>query len=328
MQNSALKIILRRIISSLIILFLMISFIFILLRISPGDPTLKFISPELSPEFAEQVKESFGLNGSIFDQYIRFIKNLLIGNFGISYNYRTSVIEVIMEFLPFSIFFSLICFFIQLTLSTFFALFVFKRKGTLLDKLFDKAALIIYSTPQFVLAIILILIFSVSLKWFPSSDLKSINFSELSFFEKLIDYSYHLVLPIVTLSIGGTIVFYKYLRDNFDFISKKSFVVYLRSNGISENEILLKHILPNAAGPIISIAGIELGLLLSGSLITEVIFGLPGIGRLSVNAVLLRDYPLVIGCTFITGTLVILANFIADIIKIKIDKRLVKEILN
>ena len=123
-------------------------------------------------------------------------------------------------------------------------------------------------------------------------------------------------------------IFYKYLRDNFDSVSQKSFVVFLRTLGVNNNEILKKHIIPNAFGPLISVAGVQLGLLLSGALITEVIFGLPGMGRLAVNAILLRDYPLVVGCTFISGVLIILSNFLADLVKAKIDKRLVKEILN
>jgi len=104
--------------------------------------------------------------------------------------------------------------------------------------------------------------------------------------------------------------------------------LFLRTLALSDNEILKKHIIPNSLGPLISVAGVQLGMLLSGSLITEVIFGLPGMGRLTVNAILLRDYPLVVGCTFVSGVLIILSNLFADLIKAKIDKRLLKEILN
>ena len=111
-------------------------------------------------------------------------------------------------------------------------------------------------------------------------------------------------------------------------MSQKSFILFLRTLGVNDNDILKKHIVPNAFGPLISVAGVQLGLLLSGALITEVIFGLPGMGRLTVNAILMRDYPLVIGCTFISGVLIIFSNLLADLVKAKIDKRLVKEILN
>ncbi|MBU2492021.1 MAG: ABC transporter permease [Bacteroidetes bacterium] len=322
------KIILRRVISSAFILFLLISFLFILLRIAPGDPTQKFISPELSNELAEKVKESFLLNGSVVDQYFVFIKNLFMGNFGISYNYNSPVISVIYDFLFFTLIFSFICFSVQVTFSYFLALAAFKRKGKLLDKLLTNISLVVYSIPAFVKAIVFIYFFSVIFHMLPSSDFRSINFNELNFFEKILDYLSHMILPVATLSLTGIVIFYKYLRDNFDSISKSSFISYLRTLGFSENEILKKHIIPNTIGPFISVAGVELGILLGGALITEVIFGLPGMGRLTVNAILLRDYPLVVGCTFVSGTLVILSNLLADLIKVRIDKRLIKEILN
>ena len=137
-----------------------------------------------------------------------------------------------------------------------------------------------------------------------------------------------MILPLATLSLGGIAVFYKYLRDNLEETYNKSFVLNLRANGVDEKTILLKHIIPNAIGPLIAVAGVELGILFGGALITEVIFALPGMGRLTINAILSRDYPLVIGCTFVSGVLVILSNFAADLLKAKIDKRLIKGILN
>ena len=288
----------------------------------------KFVSQEFGADLADKVRESFHLNSSIFDQYLIFVKNLVSGNFGISYNYHMPVLEVIKDFLIFTLIFSFICFTVQLVSAYFLSLTAFKKRGSFLDKSFSGMSLVIYSIPGFVTAIILIYIFSVVFHLLPSSDLRSIDFDEMSFAGKLFDYIKHLILPVITLSLGGIVIFYKYMRDNFDSVSGKSFVLFLRTLGLKENEILKKHIIPNALGPLVSVAGVQLGLLLSGSLITEVIFGLPGMGRLTVNAILLRDYPLVVGCTFISGFLIILANFIADMIKVKIDKRLVKEILN
>jgi len=328
MKNSGTKILLVRLFSSVIILFLLISLIFILLRIAPGDPTQKFISPELSNELAQKIKESFHLNGSITDQYFNFVKNLITGDFGISYNYRLPVFSVIKEYIVFTIIFSSICFLLQIGSSYWLAIKAFRRKGGILDKFLSNISLIIYSIPAFVTAIILIYFFSVSLNLLPSSGLKSINFHEFTFPEIILDYLIHMILPVITLSLGGIVIFYKYLRENFDSISKKSYILFLRTIGLSENEILRKHIIPNAVGPFISVAGVELGILLSGALITEVIYGLPGMGRLTVNAILLRDYPLVVGCTFVSGVLIVFTNFLADLIKVRIDKRLIKEILN
>jgi ABC-type dipeptide/oligopeptide/nickel transport system permease component len=124
-------------------------------------------------------------------------------------------------------------------------------------------------------------------------------------------------------------VFFRYLRDNLEDIYNKTFILNLRSNGFSEKEIAWKHVIPNAVSPLVAAAGIELGVLLSGSLITEVIFGLPGMGRLAVNAIFTRDYPLIVGCTLVAGILIIVSNLLADFLKAKMDKRLLlKGILN
>jgi peptide/nickel transport system permease protein len=176
--------------------------------------------------------------------------------------------------------------------------------------------------------VFLILIFSEKLKLLPASGLMSADAESLSGGAKLADYVLHLILPVITLSLGGIAVFYKYLRDNLDDVFNKPFVLNLYAYGLSKKEITKKHVIPGAVSPLISIAGVELGVLFSGALITEVIFGLPGMGRLTVNAILSCDYPLVIGCTFISGILIIISNFLADLLKAKLDKRLVSGILN
>jgi len=328
MNKKLIVILLRRFLSSILLLFLLISFIFILLRIAPGDPVQKFISPDLSPELADKIRESFQLNGSIFEQYFLFLENIVKGDFGISYNYRLPVLTVIWDYLPFTLIFASISFIFELLISYFLALKVAKNFGSRFDKFVSKISFMIYSVPSFVLAVILIFIFSVTLNLFPSSDLTSIYFDDLNFWEKGLDYISHMILPVLTLSLGGVVVFYKYLRDNIESVYGKSFVMKLRADGMNEKEILKKHVIPNAIGPVISVAGVELGFLLSGALITEVIFGLPGMGRLTVNAIMLRDFPLVVGCAFISGVLMIFSNLIADLIKVKIDKRLLKGMLN
>ncbi len=328
MKNEILKVLIKRVISSLIVLFLLITFIFILLRISPGDPAEKFISPELSPRLAEQVKQSFNLNSPVFDQYRTFITNLFRGDFGISYNYRMPVLSVIMQYLPFTLIFSSISFAFQIGLGFLFALISVQKINGFTDNLFAKMSLVIYAIPSFVTGVFLIYVFSASLNILPSSGLRSFDSGSFSFIQSFFDYAKHLILPLVTLSLGGIAVFYKYLRDNLEETYNKPFVLNLRANGLNERTITLRHVIPNAVGPLIAAAGVELGILFGGALITEVIFALPGMGRLTINAILARDYPLVIGCTFISGILVILTNLAADILKAKIDKRLIKGILN
>ncbi len=327
-SNGIIKLLLRRVMTSLVVLFLMITFLFFLLRIAPGDPSQKFVSPDLSPHLAAAVRQSFDLNSSLLDQYKTFILNLSRGDFGISYTYRIPVIEVIGQFLPFTIIFSLICFIIQVSAGFLLALFAVKKINGTRDKLISRASIMVYAMPSFVIGVALIFIFSGLLNIFPSSGLSSFDSGSYNFFQKIADYARHMLLPVITLSLGGIAVYYKYLRDNLEETYNKGFVENLRANGFAESEITRKHVIPNAVSPLIAVAGVELGLLFGGALITEVIFALPGMGRLTVNAILSRDYPLVTGCTFISGVLVIFTNLAADLIKAKLDKRIVKGILN
>ena len=320
--------IIKRIASSILVLLLLVTFIFLLVRLAPGDPTQKFLSPQLSPQLAEKVTKSFGLDQPIHLQYFSFVANLFSGDFGISYNYRQPVFTVVKDYFLFTLIFSSISFIIQLVIGYQLAKYSFSKEGKLADKLFSKISIILFSVPTFVIGLILVYIFSVKLDLLPTSGIKSIFYDDLGPIEKLRDYFIHLILPMITLSLAGIAVFYKYLRDNFDSIKYSSFIINLRANGISEKEIFKKHLLPNAVQPLISIAGIEFGILLGGALLTEVIFSLPGMGRLTVGAILNRDFPLVIACSFIAGLMMILSNLFADLIKIKMDKRFIKELIN
>jgi peptide/nickel transport system permease protein len=328
MGKEIFKVFVKRGWTSLLVLFLLMTFLFLLIRISPGDPSMKYISPEFSPKLSALVKKSFDLEGSLFAGYKMFIFNLCRGEFGISYSYREPVVRVIGRTLPFTIIFSLLSFIIQITCGFLLSVFAVKKINGKADRIISKICLAVYAVPSFAAGVFLIYIFSEKLNVFPSSGLSSFDIESGSTVQRLFDYAQHLVLPLITLSLYGIAVFYKYLRDNLEEVSNKPFVENLRANGFSEKNIVWKHIFPNAVNPVISVAGVELGLLFGGALITEVIFSLPGMGRLTVNAILSRDYPLVIGCTFVAGILVILTNFCADVIKASLDKRIAKGILN
>jgi peptide/nickel transport system permease protein len=322
MRNITVKLFIKRIISSAIILFLIITFVFFLIRLSPGDPSQKFISPDLSPQLAEQVKESLNLDEPLYSQYFGFLTGAVRGDLGVSYNFRRNVVSVIMDYLPFTFLFVTVSFILQLVVSFWLAIKSVKKINGFLDKTLSKLTLFFYAAPVFVTGVFLVFIFSELLNFFPSSGLRSYDFQNYSLLGKLLDYFVHLILPVITLSLIEVAIFYKYLRDNLEDVYNKLFVLSLRANGISERSILLKHVIPNAINPLITIAGIELGIMLGGTLITEVVFGLPGMGRLTINAILTRDYPLVIGCSLVAGALIIIANLAADIAKAVLDKRL------
>jgi len=317
-----------RFLSSLLTLFLLVSFLFFIIRLAPGNPTDKYISAKLGNELSERVAEKFSLNQPVADQYFAFVSNIFKGDLGVSYNYRLPVFDVIWEYFSFTLIFASISFIIQLSLSIWLAIRVVRKQNKWLEKFTSNFSLFVYSIPAFVLGVTLIYVFSVHLDLFPISGLKSLDHDGLSFFPRMFDQLHHLFLPLITLSAGGVALFYKYAKESLDEIKNQTFVVNLRASGLDENIILKNHILPNAIRPLISVAGVELGIILGGTLITEVIFSLPGMGRLAIDSILSRDYPLVIGCVFTAGAVMIIANFLADLVKMKIDKRMMKGILN
>ena len=328
MRSVIIKTLIKRFLSSLLTLFLLVSFLFIIIRLSPGDPTDKYVSAKLGNELSERIAEKFSLSEPVIDQYFSFIKNALNGDMGVSYNYRLPVFQVIWEYFSFTLVFASISFILQIILSIALSLWVIKKQNRRLENFISNTALLVYSIPAFVLGVALIYLFSVNLNLFPISGLKSLDYDNFSFFSKVLDKVYHLVLPMITLTAAGIALFYKYIKESMDEVLHQVFVTNLRASGVDEKSILRRHIIPNALRPLISVAGIELGILLGGALITEVIFSLPGMGRLTIQSVLSRDYPLVIACVFTAGVVMILANFLADIVKLKIDKRLIKGILN
>jgi peptide/nickel transport system permease protein len=327
-NSKMVKTISLRFFSSLLTLFLLISFLFFLIRISPGNPTDKYVSAKLGTELSEKISEKFSINKPVTEQYITFVSNLFTGEFGISYNYHLPVLSVVWEYFSFTLLFVGISFILQIGFSLWLAIWLVKNKKTWMEKLSSNFFLFVYSIPAFVLGVGLIYIFSVHLDLFPISGLKSLDYDEMSFFSKLVDQIRHLILPLIALSTTGVALFYRYIKESLDEVTKQTFVLNLKASGVDEKIILRNHILPNAIKPLISVAGVELGILLGGTLITEVIFSLPGMGRLAIDSILSRDYPLVIGCVFIAGVMVVLANLLADIVKLKIDKRLIIGILN
>ena len=327
MNKNLAFIFLRRLFTSILVLFLLISLVFIIIRISPGDPAQKFLSPDLDPKLYEEISESYNLNQPIIEQYLVFIKNIFTGELGVSYSYRESVTEVISEYLPFTIIFSLLSFHLQIIISILLVLFSLRKLNSFIDRSLSMGSNVIYAVPVFLSSLFLIYLFSYQLNIFSSSGLRSFNFESLTFIGKLLDYAKHLTLPLIAISFTGIPIYYKYLRDSIHGNMQSNYVMNLRSVGVKESIILRKHILPNSVNSVIAVAGVELGILLGGALIVETIFSLPGMGQLTMNAVLARDYPLIIGCTLTAGVLILITTFIADVLRVIIDKRLIKDLL-
>lgn len=306
----------------------MFSVMFLLVRIAPGDPSLKLINPKMNKYHAKQIEESYKLKENLLEQYTAYIVNTMSGNLGISYNHRKPVTDVIFDYLPFTLMFTGISFIFQLSVCLFLIWFIHTRLHGFWDNFFSSLSLYFYITPVFVTGVLMVFIFSVLLGLFPSSGTSDLFLSTSNPFVILADKIHHLILPIVTISLVEIAIYYKYLRASIEKTMTETFVVYQKRKGLSKARLFFSHILPNSIDSLIAVAGFEIGVLLGGTLIVEVIFGLPGMGRLTVSAIASRDYPLILGCTIFSGVFILIANFIADLIRGLIDKRKLRTLLN
>ncbi len=320
-------VILKRLLVSFLMIVILVVAIFFMMHLLPGDPFQQYYSPELGNRIAEQVKTKFGLDKPVSIQFIYWLKNIFSGDFGFSLVYKKPVSELISSSITVTLSISLTAFILQIILTIPLGLFLLKHNGKKVDLLIDKLALVIYSAPSFVVAIILIYAGSILTRLFPSSQLYSYNFYEINSIERLFDLLHHLTLPVLTLTITSISFSIRYLRQSLIEISNQEFVTTLRSTGIPENILRRKHILPNALISYITILGLEIGSLLSKTLITEMVFSLPGIGRLMVGSIFTRDYPVIIACVMISGFMVILGNLIADILIARFNPKFSFEVI-
>jgi len=326
-KNKLWKIILRRIFSSVVLLFFVITFVFFLIHLSPGNPAQKFLSPDFDTKLFNQIYTSYNLGGNIFAQYFAYLGNVLTGNFGISYIYREPVTEVISKYLPFTLVFGAVSFVLQIAISFLLVFFTFRCQSKRFEKLISNINLTLYSIPVFISSILLIYIFSFKLNIFPPSGLTSFNSYNEDFFRRFADYIYHLTLPFIAAGFVAVPVYYKYLYVEIKKIANQNFIKELEILGMKKNVILFKHIIPNALNSLIAVAGVELGVLLSGSVLIETIFALPGMGFLTMHAIANRDYPLIIAVVLVSAVIILTVNLFADILRSIIDKRLLENLM-
>lgn len=306
--------------TSFIITFSITYFIIVsLIYISPGKQFYRLINPKLSGELVQHLQEMENLSFGEFasDYFIKVIK----GDLGVSTRYNDKVSNVVYEHIKVTVSISLIAYILQFILCIIIATYLSQHPNSLLDRLTERSSSIFYSLSTIIIAPVLILTFSVLLKVFPiagfPSYIKSSNTIEVFFI-----YLRHLSLPIITLIISLMPMYYKYIREIFYDLSNQAYVIYLKTLGVNKNKIYFYTIIPNSMNMLLSVVGIDLGFLLSGTLITEIIFGIPGLGRLFYEAILSKDYSLTITCAMYAAFVFLFVNLLVDIVRIFLDKRL------
>jgi peptide/nickel transport system permease protein len=303
---------------TLIITLLGITIIsFSIIHLAPGGPLspLTEFNPKITPEYREKLVKMYGLDKPLYIQYLNWLKGIIKLDFGKSFSLdQRPVWDKIRERLPITIFINALSLLLILLFSIPLGVYSAVKAGNTFDRITTIITFIGYAMPSFWLAIILMMIFGVKLQLLPISGLHStIGYDEMSLLQKILDWSKHLICPLFVATFGGMAGVLRYVRNSTYEVLKSDFILFARAKGLPEKIIIYKHALRNALLPLITILGLSLPGLIGGSVIFETIFGIPGVGQLMWQAVMARDYPVIMANLFLISFLTLLGNFLADI---------------
>lgn len=310
------KYIIKRILGLIPVLLLVSIFSYLIIQAAPGDPVDNYVRPGMTQEQIEAVKEEYGLNGNIVQQYLNWLTHVLKGDLGTSIYKHRPVTEMIAERLPATLMMMGAALLISIIISVPLGLWAGLHKNKLVDKVISVITYLGISVPPFWFAMILVLFFALQLHWFPTGGMRSVNVNTTA------DLLWHLVLPSIVLSLNNMATFTKYIRSNTISQLEEDYVITAISKGTSKTKILFKHVLKNCLLPIITLIGINIAGLVCGSFVIENVFSWPGIGRLAMEAIGNRDYPVIMGYTMFSCLILILGNLIADILYAIADPRI------
>jgi peptide/nickel transport system permease protein len=297
---------LRRLAQSLVVL-LGVSFVVFAILYLTGDPALVLLPPDASADDVKRFREAMGFNDPFLVQYGRFLRGALQGDFGQSVRHGEPAFGLVLERMPATFELAGAALLLALCLAIPAGIVSAVRRNSPLDYISTVVALFGQSLPTFWLGIMLILVFSVQFNLLPSSGRGTLV---------------HLVLPAVTLGLFTTARITRLTRSGMLEVLNQDYIRTARAKGVSDPPVVWKHALKNAAIPIVTIVGIELGTLLGGSVITETIFAWPGVGRLSVQAIANRDYPVVQAAVFLLATTFVVVNLVVDLVYTYLDPRI------
>ncbi len=319
---SLLKFLIRRILQAIPTMFGLVTLVFFLSRLLPGDPASLYLSPGIPPGVAAHLHAQFGLDRPLADQYVAWLFSTFTGELGYSFAHSAPVRDVLLSVFPNTILLGVTALIVECALAILLAALSIRAVGSALDRMLSHLTLVTYSLPSFWVGILLLWLFSFSLGIFPSSQMYTAGIRESDGPRAFADLLKHLVLPALTVAIPGAAVIARYLRTSITDTLRQEYVVAATGMGLSSGKVFRSTIFPNSIGPLLSLLGVETGVLLTGVLVTETLFAWPGMGRMAVMAIFTRDYPMILGCTLLGGVVVVAANTLADVARAWIDPRI------
>ncbi len=312
------RLLFRRFLTAIPVLFGLLTITFFIIRLAPGDPTALYQDPSIDPRAMDELRFHLGLDDPLLIQYGKWLgvlspyHGVLQGEWGLSFSRHEPVFDIIAEAAPNTLLLTATALGLDLLAGISLGLLAALNRGRWIDHAVRTAGMTFYAMPHFWLALMLILAFSMWLGWLPASQMHSVNADLMDTGGYVRDLLLHLILPASALGIPAGASTARYLRNHLLEVLRQDYILTARAKGLPERSVILKHALPNALLPLITLFGLSVPFLLSGAVITEVVFAWPGMGRMTVDAILARDYPLVIAATFIAGTMVIAGNLLAD----------------
>ncbi len=306
---------LRRLLSAIPVMGVVAIFVFLLLRLTPGDPAAIIAGDQATPEQLERIRATLGLNQPIWLQFVTWIGRLLHGDLGTSLISQIPVTELISRRLEPTLSLALMTITVSVLIAVPLGVAAAWRHRTWIDRLVMAFSVLGFSVPVFVVGYILIQVFAIQLKWFPVQGYRPIAQGFGPFFERT-------VLPTFTLASIYMALIARMTRASMLEVLGEDYVRTARAKGLAEQTVLFRHALRNAAVPVITVIGTGFALLISGVVVTESVFNIPGLGRLSVDAVLARDYPVIQGMILLTSALYIAINLLIDMAYTLLDPRI------
>lgn len=289
-----------------------------MMHLAPGGPLAVYtLNPTITAQDIERIKQVFGLDQPVYIQYLKWAYGIFTGNWGNTFFGGRPVLHVIMERVPATLLLMGSGMSLAVLIGMLIGILGAVKRYSIFDYLATTGAMVALSFPTFWFGLMTIFVFALKLGWLPSGGMFTLGGDG-----GVLDLIRHLILPTVVLALVLVAQWSRYTRSSFLEVIHQDYIRTARSKGLSGSRILFRHAFPNAVAPLIALAGVQLPWLFSGALVTETIFGWPGMGRLFVDALTMKEYPVLMGMIIVTAMAVIIGNLLADVVNAIIDPRI------
>ncbi len=310
------KFLLRRSLGAIIVMWAVATLVFFMLRAVPGDPMLAMVFDTGDPAAADEMRRDFGLDQPVYVQYVKYFFQVMQGNLGTSiYGSRVPVSRIVAEAFPRTMSLALLSFLLAVVIAVPAGLISALKKHSAIDHGVTVVAFIGLSMPDFWLAILLIIVFAAQLQWLPAVGYVPLAQGFWPWFS-------HLILPTIAIGTPFAAVIARMIRSSMLEVLKSDFMRVSRSKGLLEKRLLIVHAFPNALIPVVTVMGIALALLMAGTVVVENVFAIKGLGRVLIQGILNRDYPVVQGAILVVSAIFVFSNLLVDALYTVIDPRI------